>query len=516
MKSIINIVLVILLTSVVYSCKDFEELEKNQNKPTNAPASLVLNSVLYDLSERPWSLEHRHNQFWCCNYNYYGTNEYWSSASLSFLTLKNVIKMEEEALALGASAVNPYAALGKFLRAYFYVRMTQRVGDLPLDDALQGLDNAAPTYNTQKEVFLQVLTWLDESNAELSQLIAANDFSLAGDFYYNNDLTQWQKVVNTFKLRVLIDLSKKETDVDLNIKTRFKTVIDNSTQFPIMTSTDDDMVYVYNGTSNLYPTNPGNRGFDKGRYNMSDTYLGMLAALGDPRTFVVANPAEQQIANGVDPTDFAAYVGAPSGESLDDMTFKAGNGDYSFINQKRYYTTFAGPEPGLQIGFAELSFNIAEAINRGWITGDAATYYYNGIRASMQFLGIQDGTTLEITEPDADEVIGTVVVSVSDYLAKPDVAYAGDNVTGLEQILTQKYLAFFQNSGQQAYFNYRRTGVPVFDVGPGTGNGGKIPKRWLYPVSEANNNTENYRSALQRQFGAEVDDLNMEIWINKD
>jgi hypothetical protein len=105
---------------------------------------------------------------------------------------------------------------------------------------------------------------------------------------------------------------------------------------------------------------------------------------------------------------------------------------------------------------------------------------------------------------------------VSDYLAKPDVAYAGDNVTGLEQILTQKYLAFFQNSGQQAYFNYRRTGVPVFDVGPGTGNGGKIPKRWLYPVSEANNNTENYRSALQRQFGAEVDDLNMEIWINKD
>jgi hypothetical protein len=49
-----------------------------------------------------------------------------------------------------------------------------------------------------------------------------------------------------------------------------------------------------------------------------------------------------------------------------------------------------------------------------------------------------------------------------------------------------------------------------------TGNGGKIPKRWLYPVSAANNNTENYKSALQRQFGAEVDDLNMEIWINKD
>ena len=69
-----------------------------------------------------------------------------------------------------------------------------------------------------------------------------------------------------------------------------------------------------------------------------------------------------------------------------------------------------------------------------------------------------------------------VTVSVTDYLNQAQVIYAGDE-TGLKQIITQKYLAFFQNSGQKAYFNYRRTGYPVFDVGPGTGNGGKIPKR---------------------------------------
>ena len=65
MKSIKTTVFIITLTALVFSCKDFEELETNQNKPTTAPASLVLNGVLNDLFERPWSVEHRQNQFWC-------------------------------------------------------------------------------------------------------------------------------------------------------------------------------------------------------------------------------------------------------------------------------------------------------------------------------------------------------------------------------------------------------------------------------------------------------------------
>ncbi|HEX6891671.1 MAG TPA: SusD/RagB family nutrient-binding outer membrane lipoprotein [Chryseolinea sp.] len=510
-----NIVTILIVAVLVFSCKDFEELEQNQNKPTTAPASLVLNQVLNDLFERPWSLEHRQNQFSCCNYNYYGTNEYWASATLNFMTLKNVIKMEEEALRSGAAEVNPYSALGKFLRAYFYVRMSQRVGDLPLSEALQGLENPAPTYNTQKEIYVQVLNWLDEANADLAQLISANDITLGGDFYFDNDLTKWQKTVNTFKLRVLISLSKKEGDADLNVKGRFKAVIDNPAQFPVMTSILDNMEYVFNGTSNLYTTNPGNRGFDKGRYNMAATLLGLMTSLKDPRTYVVANPAKKKIADGMDPKDFNAYIGAPSGESLDDMTFKAGNGEYSYANQKRYYTTFTGPEATIQIGFPELCFTVAEAINRGWVTGDAADYYKKGITAAMRLSGIEDGKTLEITEPDADQVLATVTVSVTDYLNQPQVVYAGNNAAGLKQIIEQKYLAFFQNSGQEAYFNYRRTGFPTFDDGPGTGNGGNIPVRWLYPVSEVTNNTANYRAALTRQFGSEVDDLDNELWINK-
>jgi hypothetical protein len=515
MKKILINSLITMAMIVAIGCRDFDEIGINANRPASVPPSLVLRGVLNDITEEPWSLDHRRNQFWSCNYAYYGNNEYWTNAGFNYLTLKNVIKMEEEAAKSG-SITTPYHALGKYFRAHFFVRMTQRVGDLPMTDALKGLEGVTPVFDTQKEVYLQVLTWLDEANDDLQALIDVNDLSLQGDIYYNGDLRKWQKAVNSFKVRVLISLSKKETDTDLNIKTRFAAMLANPTQFPVMTSNDDNMNYVYNGTTELYPTNPGNKGFDKGRYNMTATYVKALTDLSDPRVFVVANPAEAQIEDGVAPTDFDAYVGAPAGESQDDMTVKAGNGEYSFANQKRYYSTFAGFEPGVQLAYWELCFNIAEGINRGWATGNAQTYYNNGITASMAFYGITEGADIVIYEPDNDAVIGTAMdVSVAGYLAQPAVAYAGNNATGLNQILLQRYLAFFQNSGQEAYFNYRRTGVPAFHTGLGTGNSGIIPKRWLYPTTENLYNNTNLLNALQSQFGSQVDDVDNELWINQ-
>lgn len=515
MKTIIKKILPLVLLFAT-ACADFEELEKDKNRPSQVPAALVLNGILNDMHERPWTLEHRWNQFWNCNYNYYGNQEYaWTSATLNFRTLKNVIKMEEEARRGGGGEVNPYSALGKFFRAYFYFRMTRLVGDLPLDEALQGLANPTPGYATQKEIFLQILQWLDEANQDLATLISNNDRSLTGDFYFNNDLSKWQKTVNTFKLRVLINLSKKTADPDLQVITRFAQVVNNPAQFPVMSGLADNLQYVYNGTTNIYPLNPGNRGFDKGRYNHSATYLNNLAALNDPRVFVVANPAMKKInVDGLAPQNFNAYVGASSGENLAEMTVKAGNDEYSFINQKRYYTTLAGPEPSVIIGYPELCFNIAEAMNRGWVAGSAAQWYENGIRASMQFYGITNGTVLSITEPDTDAVLGTYTVNLTSYLSQPSVAYAGNNSTGLNQILLQKYFAFFQNSGWEAFFNHKRTGVPAFLTGPGTGRDpAVIPNRFQYPTNESRVNKSNYEAALNRQFGNTNDSIDDLVWF---
>jgi hypothetical protein len=107
--------------------KSFEELELDSNRPVSVPASLVLQSVQFDLynnTGRPFSAEMRWNQFYCSNYNYYSTNEYqWSEVTNHFFTLKNVTKMEEEARKAGLDVVNPYSATAKFYKAFFYYLM---------------------------------------------------------------------------------------------------------------------------------------------------------------------------------------------------------------------------------------------------------------------------------------------------------------------------------------------------------------------------------------------------------
>ena len=520
----IRYILALALVVIFTRCQDFEEIEKNPNQTTTAPPSLILTGIQNDMLENPWSLEHRWNQYWCCNYNYYGNNEYsWTNATLKFQTLKNVLKMEEEALNTGAKSLNPYSALGKFFRAYFYVRMTQQVGDLPLEEALQGLEDTTPAYATQKDIYLQVLEWLEGANNDLASLIAAGTPAptsplgdiFSGDIYLGNSLESWQKVVNSFTLRVLISLSKREDDANLDIKNRFNAIVSNPAKYPLFESTADNLQIFYNGSTSLYPTNPGSRGLDKGRYNMAEMYVKTLTDLKDPRVFVTCNPAEAKLKAGVAFDSFNAYVGASSAESLDDMSSKAGKGEYSYANQLRYYGTYGGPEPALMLGYAEQCFNIAEAINRGWTTGDAATFYNNGITASMEVYGIKDGSSLKVTTAD-DVVLGEVTPSVSNYLSSADVKYAGNNATGLTQILTQKYLAFFQNSGLEAYYNQRRTGIPAFAAGTGTGNNGVIPKRWLYPSAEETVNVDNLNKAIESQFGALGDSKNAEIYIIKD
>jgi hypothetical protein len=82
----------------------------------------------------------------------------------------------------------------------------------------------------------------------------------------------------------------------------------------------------------------------------------------------------------------------------------------------------------------------------------------------------------------------------------------------LNKILLQKYLAFFQNSGWEAYYNYRRTGIPAFSTGVGIGNNGQIPKRWTYPSSEQQRNAANLQATLQSQFSGN-DNINGVMWL---
>jgi hypothetical protein len=71
-----------------------------------------------------------------------------------------------------------------------------------------------------------------------------------------------------------------------------------------------------------------------------------------------------------------------------------------------------------------------------------------------------------------------------------------------------------RNSGLEGYYQWRRTGVPVFSTGPGTGNSNVIPLRYQYPSSEIATNKDNYTAAVASQYAGK-DDINAQMWIIK-
>jgi hypothetical protein len=508
--------------------KKFDDLSVNENKPSTVPASLLFNGVLNAMYEGPDGSNEKWCQYFCENYDYYGNNRYdFGEYTNNYSTLKNVIKMEEEAIKGGGDPdLNPYKAMGKFFKAFYFVKMTRAMGDIPMSQALEGVENLNPVYDAQKDVYKQAFVWLDSANIDLTKLIAAVNLNLAGDIYYGNDLVKWQKLVNTFRLRVLLDLSGKvDSDPDLQVKEQFAKIVGDPAQYPVMESSDDNLQYVYTHPTNDYPSNPASYGFNALRKNTSATYVGLLTQLKDPRVFVTTEPAKAVVAGGVSPTSFDAFVGADPGEDLGQMYIEANGGQLSLIGRKRYFETYVG-EPSVQIGFPEMCFNIAEAINRGWIAsgplGDAEDYYEAGIKASWDSYSIPEAgdlgvAFLESGSPGGTDAVYnnyTVPVSFATYYAQPLVQYNGNTPTGLTQILQQKYLALFRHSGLESYYTYRRTGVPTFTTGIGTGNSGRIPLRFQYFNSERTANETNYNAALQAQYSGN-DDINGVMWLLK-
>ena len=523
----IQIIATLLCVLVMAGCKkSFESLNQNPNKPYDVSPSLLLNGILNDMYDAPYGSYEKWDQYYIINYDYYGNNRYDFTPDASFYkTIRSAQIMEQLAASKGGEAINPYEALAKFFRAYFFTKMSLQVGDIPMDSAIQGLSNLTPKYNTQKEVFLQAFKWLDEANTDLAALVATASANttegqvLKGDIYFGNNLSRWQKAVNTFRVRLLIELSRKAADPDLQIAQQFTMILSTkAAQYPLMTSMDDNLQYTYVHPTNDYPNNPGNFGFDALRYNASATYTGLLTQLNDPRVFVTMEPASALVAGGMSPVSYGAFVGANPGEDLGTMYTKTNAGQYSLINRHRYYDTFTG-EPSIQIGYPELCFNIAEAINRGWITGDAELYYKKGITASMSFYGIPESGPMSVYFLHPGASLGTydnytVNIDFNNYYGQTSVQYHGDDATGLTQILQQKYLALFRHSGLEAYYQYRRTGIPEFGTGPGTGNSERIAKRFPYPLIERTANAKNYSDALSSQYGGN-DDINGVMWILK-
>jgi hypothetical protein len=464
-------------------CKKFEDFQTDPNKSTVSTPDLLLSTVIqeaFQSTDLGATLAMRQMVFVnsVSNEQYYG----WTRASFdTYNDLRQVVRMELEANRMQKAE---YIPLVKFFKAYHFMKLTNTFGDIPYSAALKGeQDLFAPAYDKQQDIILSILEELKAANAAITSTTP----EVQGDILYNGSMQQWKRLINTLSLRILMGLSLKENNAALNVKARFAEIVNNPENYPLMTGNADNGQLVFHDVlGTRYPT--FNNNDLQTAYYLDATFVDLLKELKDPRLFRFAEKAPKYAT--LPDNDFSAYGGAKGSDPVNDNSTKVLAGEVSKI-KSRYFNNPVN-EPSIAIGYAELQFILAEAVLRGWISGDAAAYYNKGVQASMAFYGIG--------QPAID-------------------AYLQQNpfpaTAQLKAVLTQKYIASFMNSDWHFFFEQRRTGLPVFDVsGSGVLNDKKIPKRWMYPVSELQNNQANVNAAINSQFAGN-DNINALMWLLK-
>ncbi|WP_335966503.1 SusD/RagB family nutrient-binding outer membrane lipoprotein [Galbibacter sp. PAP.153] len=481
MKKITISFICFLVFLIINSCSKTEDLQDDPNRATEVSPELLLTNIeiqAFNNISLSAALASRYLTYT----NGVNSNQYynWQRAGYDdYDNLKQVSKMMEEAQRTESGV---YQILGKFFNSYFIISLTEVFGDVPYSDAIQATENNyTPVYDTQKSIYLKVLNDLKDANNEL----ATNEETILGDIIYNGDKLKWRKLINSYYLRILMNLSIKEGNDELNIVARFNEVYTNPGKYPIFESNEDNAALnYYNIQDNRYPLQNNND--LQTAYYMEESFVERLQNFEDPRLFAFAEkkPNAADLPN----TDFSAYGGLYGSGDLNDNTSKAVAGEASRVHPR--YFTDPENEPSLLISYSELEFILAEAVARNWISADIDIHYKNGISASMEFYNISN---------------------FNDYLNNPDIQLSPGNE--IETILTQKHISMFLNTGWQIFYEQRRTGFPEFNTdGEGILNNAKIPKRWMYPADEAVNNGNNLTDAIQRQY-PNGDNTNAEMWL---
>jgi hypothetical protein len=483
---------IVILIAALASCKKLQDFQVNPNNPTIADPSLVLTNlerVAFSTISTDASLASRQLVYTqsSSNAQYYG----WQRADFSYNNISQAVKMQQEAARVSKQN---YRYIGKFFQSYFIIDMTQRFGDIPYSQMMQSISNnnftdssaTRPVYDKQEDIYLGVLNDLKLASDSLS----SSQTAIGGDIIYNGTIENWKKLINSYTLRVLMSLSKKESSTVLNIKQRFNDIVSNPGKYPLFSSNDDNgRLPYYNITGNQYPYYNDNS--MKTDFYLDSSFVDILQGLKDPRLFVFGQATPS---SGLPENDFNAYDGLVGSAPLDYNTGKRGNGKASQINRRFAYEPVN--EPGILMGYPELQFILAEAAVRGWISGSADAYYKKGIEGSLNFSNFND------TYSGSD---------IDTYLDQPAISLQPGSE--IEQIITQKYISMFMNTGWQPFYEQRRTGFPTFETaGAGMLNGGKIPKRWMYPTLELNNNGTNVQKAVKSQY-PDGDDINGAMWL---
>ncbi len=504
MKKIIYYLISIM---IFYGCGDFDEINRNPDAATSVPPAFLMTKVLLNETYRPsskWLLDDswlmkstsftEHMEWYL--YNKFERTSFDEITNL--INTQKMVELAEKDPTLTEGEMNAYKGFNHFSRAYIFYNLTMAVGDIPCSDALKGESDGdfSPKYDTQEKVFETILNELEKSSDLFSKASKLN-----GDFIYSGDVKKWQRVANSFALRVLNMLSKKQNVGEINIRSTFEKFAFS----PLFENEDDSFKRVYNAakSSQWYPFYYLNQNYWSYPV-MTSFFVDILKELNDYRLFYYAEPAPKL--SHFPENSFDAYSGVNPVLEFGQIQSEFTEGLHSSLN-KRYYLVPEG-EPIKFIAYSEIQFILSEAALRGWKTPlSAKEHYEKGVDAAMKF-------TVTHTPPEFRHGVTIDDEYINSYL-NGEALFKEEK--GIQQIMIQKYIASFIQLHFNSYYDYRRTGFPAIPIDPVTNMNevkDQMPLRWMYPESEYSYNRENIEEAINRQFGGS-DTPNDVMWLLK-
>jgi len=471
----------------------------------------------------------------CWNTTNYGgrhtlDNNEMSRIWTSFYTqsLKNIIDAQYRT-AEDAEKVNINSVL-RIYRVYLMSIITDTYGDAPFSEAglgfLEGKFN--PKYDKQEDIYNAFFLELEDA---VNKIDPTKD-KVTGDLIYAGDVTKWQQLANSLRLRFAMRISnvnptKAQTEFENALAANGGVITDASSDalikyMTIAFSFGQEAYSDYRGNSLsqlLFGNDPANN-----PSYLCSTFFNQLYNSGDPRTFKISrcyydglmsatspdnrvDITQEMIEKGIDfsPRDPGAYSWEPWPTGYDsDICAELAVNNPSVtatmareVEPKLANNFLKSDNPGVVMTSAEVKFLMAEATVKKWNVGSvsAEDLYKQGVRAAIDFLTDNYGCTATI---DAE----------FDAFIQDKGAFGHTDNQKLEAINTQAWILHFTNPAE-CWANVRRSGYPKlkspaeYGFGQYLTGGTEIPVRLCYPVLESSYNKKSYNEAIERMGGTD-------------
>lgn len=356
-----------------------------------------------------------------------------------------------------------YEAIALTLNAWVYANLTDVFGPVPMTEAVRGEEGLLyPVYDTQEFIYETILADLERANALYDEEMS---MVYASDILYQNDIAKWRKFTNSLHMRLLLRISNRP---ETNAFAKLATMAADAATYPVFTSNSDSAILQVTGVNPLVSPWGRPQDFRLG-VKMASFFIDNLNAFNDPRLPVIAT-----VATNLD-TEPIGYRGIPS-------AYDGADSQFQYDASTLQISQVTNPMQIFLMTYAEVEFIKAELAQRGYIANGQA-HYENGVKAAIEHL-------------EAD--------MPANYFDNDATAYNGT----LQQIMLQKYYALYFTD-YQAWFEYRRTGLPQLPVTSSMLNNGVMPSRFVYPPDQQIYNPENYSQAVQL-IGE--DNINTKVW----